>query len=215
MPVSTDGVLLGAWIDIDQARSILDIGTGTGLLSLMCVQRFPESTVTAIEIDHMAAEAALQNFSQSAWSDRLELIQKNILEWESPSAFDTIICNPPYFNFGEQSPSAQRATARHTDSLNHRDLLAKSWNVLKPRGKANFILPEFEGEQFIQLALSMGWYLSRLCRVKPNENKPINRLVFEISKNQCHCQESELTIRHSGSYSSEFIALTKEFYLKM
>ena len=100
MPVSTDGVLLGAWIDIDQARSILDIGTGTGLLSLMCVQRFPESTVTAIEIDHMAAEAALQNFSQSAWSDRLELIQKNILEWESPSAFDTIICNPPILILG-------------------------------------------------------------------------------------------------------------------
>lgn len=215
MPVSTDSVLLGAWIDADQGDSILDIGTGTGLLSLMCAQRFSTASICAIEIDYMAYQAAKYNFSQSIWSQRLLLLQQDVLTWRSSCCFDTIICNPPYFQSGELSESTQRAVARHSHTLDHRLLLNKCWSLLSEDGKASFVLPLIEGQAFIQNANSTGWCLSRLCKIKPNENKAENRVLIELSKKNNLCQESELTILNSDRYSDDFVALTKEFYLKM
>ncbi|WCE30215.1 tRNA1(Val) (adenine(37)-N6)-methyltransferase [Vibrio sp. SCSIO 43137] len=215
MPVSTDSVLLGAWIDLDQAETILDIGTGTGLLTLMCAQRSATAQITAIELEKSACKAAEINFQNSDWGERISLIQSNIVSWQNSQTFDTIVCNPPYFNSGEQSQSAQRAIARHTQTLNHASLLQQCSKRLSQCGKASFVLPLTEGERFIQLAKADNWFVSRLCKVKPTPSKPVNRLLIELTRTQVSGEESSLTISDQQGYSKEFTQLTKEFYLKM
>ncbi|AXY01888.1 tRNA1(Val) (adenine(37)-N6)-methyltransferase [Vibrio alfacsensis] len=215
MPVSTDGVLLGAWVQCPPRSNILDIGTGTGLLALMCAQRFPDVVITALDIESTAVEAARNNFELSPWSNRLRVIHSDINQFEPTHLFHRIICNPPYFNSGEQSKQSQRATARHTNTLKHGELLKRCYTLLDKTGKANFVLPITEGEQFIAMAKADGWYLSRICRVQSSQKKPVHRLLFELSKQACDTQESHLVIHSNEGYSEDFTQLTREFYLKM
>lgn len=215
MPVSTDGVMLGAWIQAPDDAVILDVGTGTGLLALMCAQRFSQAQITAIDIETTAIHAAEQNFAHSLWQGRLAVLHTDVLTFTPPRRFQRIICNPPYFNSGEQSRQSQRATARHTDSLRHDALLESCYRLLEDNGRASFVLPITEGQQFIELALNEGWHLSRLCRVQPSEKKPVHRMLFELAKQPCVTEESHLIIRSAQGYSDQFIQLTHEFYLKM
>ncbi|OLQ85613.1 tRNA (adenosine(37)-N6)-methyltransferase TrmM [Vibrio panuliri] len=215
MPVSTDGVLLGAWSDLEGMHRILDIGTGTGLLALMCAQRQPSADIWAVDIEESAAVTAQLNVTHSPWSEQIRVELGDINTMTYPEPFDAVICNPPYFNNGEQSQSQQRATARHTGSLSHQALLARCKTLLHPQGRANFILPVVEGEAFIELAQKQGWSLTRLCRVKPTDNKAENRLLIELAQQGDQCQLEHLTIRNKNGYSDEFVALTKDFYLKM
>ncbi|WP_260259817.1 tRNA1(Val) (adenine(37)-N6)-methyltransferase [Vibrio intestinalis] len=216
MPVSTDGVLLGAWSNIKQANSILDIGTGTGLLALMCAQRNGHAKIEALDIDLEAAETAKANFANSPWHTRLNVSHCDLIAHRFKDQFDAIICNPPYFNNGEQANNQQRATARHTDSLSHTDLLKKCKSLLSEDGNASFVLPITEGEAFIRLALEMGFALNRRCDVRPTETKPVNRLLIELSLAESHASiHQQLTIRNKLGYTEDFIALTKDFYLKM
>lgn len=215
MPVSTDGVLLGAWSHLPNSGYLLDIGTGTGLLALMSAQRSLTIDITAIDIDEHALAAAQKNFTQSNWSTRLHLISGDVLEHQFERHFDAIICNPPYFNNGEQSHTSSRATARHTDTLSHSALLNRCWELLSDHGSATFVLPKVEGEQFIELAKAQGWSIQRICYVRPTERKEVNRLLFQLGKSPLPEEIGSLTIHDQGGYSAEFIALTKDFYLKM
>ncbi len=215
MPISTDGVLLGAWANFISSESILDIGTGTGLLSLMTAQRSESAQITSIDIEPHAIEAAQHNFEQSPWNDRLKLVEGDVLEHNFQTIFQHIICNPPYFTSGEQTKVHQRAIARHTNTLDHRSLIQKCYTLLTDDGKASFVLPITEGEAFIQIALGEGFYLSRYTKVKPTERKPCHRLLFELSKTPSDTQTSELVIHQNGAYSEAFIELTQDFYLKM
>ncbi len=215
MAVSTDGVLLGAWCQVEQAHHILDIGTGTGLLALMCAQRNSLAKITALELDAYAVQAASDNFSQSPWAARLSLIHADAQTVALDEQYDVIICNPPYFNSGEHAQTTQRATARHTHTLNHQCLLERCVQWLKPEGKASFILPIAEGEQFIKIAQSLGLQLQRRCLVKPTQAKAANRSLFELARSTVMTDEQRIVIRNNGQYSEEFTALTKEFYLKM
>lgn len=215
MPVSTDGVMLGAWAKCPPQCNILDIGTGTGLLALMCAQRFSNAQITALDIEPTAVEAAHTNFVLSPWADRLNVIHADVLTFEPAQRFQHIICNPPYFNSGEQSKQSQRATARHTDTLQHTALFARCYDLLEEDGKASFVLPITEGEQFIAMAKSQGWHVSRLYYVQPSQKKAVHRVLFELSKKACDTEESQLFIHSNQGYSEEFIRLTHEFYLKM
>jgi len=215
MPVSTDGVLLGAWIDLKSSAYLLDIGTGTGLLSLMCAQRNSSLIIEAIDIDSHAIEAAQVNFSRSSWQKRLTLRQGDVLQHKFTQQFDRIICNPPYFNSGEQACNAARATARHTDTLTHEALLSRCKQLLTNKGKASFVLPKPEGEQFIQLAKTQDWHVSRLCQIKTTEHKEVSRLLIELTKFPTDTLSESLTIRTNLGYSDAFIKMTKDFYLKM
>lgn len=215
MPVSTDGVLLGAWAFATSPQHILDIGTGTGLLALMCAQRFPQASITAVDIDEHAFQAASHNVAHSPWANRIQVAQQNILQTQLNTPVDAIICNPPYFNDGQQSQHAQRATARHTDRLNHGDLLQAMARLLTPLGTASLILPAVEGEQFIAQAEQQGWFLARRCNVQPSARKPVHRLLFELQREPCSSQLSTLIIQEGATYSADFIALTRAFYLKM
>ncbi|MFA0413606.1 tRNA1(Val) (adenine(37)-N6)-methyltransferase [Vibrio renipiscarius] len=215
MPVSTDGVLLGAWADIEHAQRILDIGTGTGLLALMCAQRNHNATIDAVDIESSAVMTAQLNVANSDWSERIMVAHADITKMGCEEPFDAIICNPPYFNSGEQTKLQSRATARHTDTLSHQDLLKCCQSLLLPHGKASFVLPVVEGEHFIQLAEQAGFSLSRLCKVQPTPTKPDNRLLIELSLISEECKNQHVIIRDKLGYTEAFIALTKDFYLKM
>ena len=127
MKVGTDGVLVGAWAQVDGARRVLDIGTGSGLIALMLAQRNPDAFVTAVDIDEAAVEQARENVARTPWSDRMEVerldIRKAPEEWNG--CFDAIVSNPPYFVESVKCPQAQRNTARHTDELDFDALLSK------------------------------------------------------------------------------------------
>jgi len=227
MPVSTDAVFLVAWANIVESRNILDIGCGTGLLSLMCAQRNELAEITSVEIETFAYQAALENFRNSLWDKRLQLIHTDIkafteLAFNNKQTYDSIICNPPYFNEGEEAKNKQRAVARHTASLSHSSLLDYCDTLLVDKGKAHFVLPKREGDAFINL-LSTSTIptrtltLTKLTEVKTTENKPVSRLLIELTKQQKQTEvvRNKLTIRNGEDYSQEFINLTHDFYLKM
>jgi tRNA1Val (adenine37-N6)-methyltransferase len=221
MPVSTDGVLLGAWANISASKTILDIGCGTGLLSLMAAQRNDKADITAVEIEPQAFQAALDNCQHSPWTSRIDVVQSDIADFGTPlHQFDAIICNPPYFNSGEVSPTSNRAIARHTDRLSHKALLTHCSNLLIQGGTASFILPIYEGEIFIELLSNTPLSLSRLTHVQSTSNKPVSRLLIEVVFTEHHnhnltVEYSELLIHQGSGYSDPFINLTKDFYLKM
>jgi tRNA1Val (adenine37-N6)-methyltransferase len=227
MPVSTDAVLLGSWAKIDQTDSIIDIGTGTGVLAIMCAQRNLQAQITAVEIEENAFNAATQNCAQSPWHNRLDVRHSSIALFsekasEMGQVFKSIICNPPYFNHGLSSTNPHRAIARHTSMLSHNELIGFCAQLLSAQGTASFVLPIKEGMAFIQLISQpenryLNLTLSRLTHVKTTVNKVASRLLIELTKqtDAIVFNEEELVIHNGSSYTAEFIALTQQFYLKM
>lgn len=218
MPVSTDAVLLGAWANITAAESILDIGCGTGILSLMCAQRNQSALISAIEIEENAFQAATHNIMNSPWSERLSVYHQSLADFTlSTNKFSAIICNPPYFNSGEVSQSSQRAVARHANQLTHADLLHYCCLLLKDASYASFILPVQEGRVFLQLAEQYDLQVSRLTQVKTTPHKAVSRLLIELTNitTAITTETSELIIHNGQQNSDQFINLTKDFYLKM
>ncbi|SMS01355.1 tRNA1(Val) (adenine(37)-N6)-methyltransferase [Vibrio mangrovi] len=216
MPVSTDGVLLGAWMNAENPRSILDIGTGTGLLALICAQRFPDAQITALDIDEKAIQVAEYNRVHSPWASRIRIEKQDILHFAESTAYDAIICNPPYFTSGQASVIPSRALARHVTDFSHAQLLDHCKHLLSPAGQMSLILPYREGNELILIARQQGWFLTRCCTVSPTETKPPHRLLFSLSRTEHSSGETtELMIRRQNRYTPEFTALTKAFYLKM
>ncbi|KZN58942.1 tRNA1(Val) (adenine(37)-N6)-methyltransferase [Pseudoalteromonas luteoviolacea] len=215
MKVSTDGIMFGAWISLANTQNLLDIGTGTGLLSLMAKQRVPELHVHAIEIDEQAALDAKDNFSASPWPE-IELVQLAVQQFESTQQFDLVISNPPYFQSSLKGENARRNVARHTDSLSFEELISAFLRVAKPSARLAIILPYEEGKIFISLAEQKNLYLARVCEVKTTPNKDVSRLMFELSSEPSETYTEALCIYdQQGRYTEEYTALCKAFYLKM
>ncbi|WP_298439414.1 methyltransferase [uncultured Ferrimonas sp.] len=214
MPVSTDGVLLGAWATLPSRGLIADIGTGSGLLALMAAQR-SSADVVAIEIDSAAATAAQRNFARSPWPERIGLYQGPVQQWQGQ--VDAIICNPPYFTSGARSEKSQgRATARHHDQLSHTQLLQQCQRLLSPQGYASLILPDVEAQQLIAALPQHQLQLQRQCLVYTTARKPVQRQLLTIGKVATPCQQHTLYIHQAdGQYSEQFRVLTDDFYLHL
>ena len=216
MKVGTDGVLLGAWIDLNSSRRILDIGTGTGLIALMLAQRCSDARIIAVDIDSAAVEQAQENIQASPWKNRVEVLQQDICTYHPHGTFDTIVSNPPYFIDSLKCPDGQRSTARHTDTLDADRLIGKVSELLSPDGSFSIILPAEQTEDLIRVAGEKGLYPSRQTWVITRPGLSPKRILMEFRKISTVFQPDELVIeleRHV--YSEEYIALTKEFYLKM
>jgi len=216
MKVGTDGVLLGAWTDLSHSRRILDIGTGTGLIALMLAQRCMDARITAIDLDSAAVEQAQENIQASPWKDRIEALQQDICTYHPNGTFDTIVSNPPYFIDSLKCPDGQRSTARHTDTLDADRLIGKVSELLTSDGRFSIILPAEQTEDLIRVAGEKGLHPSRQTWVITRPGLSPKRILMEFRKIPVTLQPDELVIeleRHV--YSEEYIALTKEFYLKM
>lgn len=223
MKVNTDGILLGAWADVTNAKNILDIGTGSGLISLMLAQRSSENAaITALEIDKSAATQATQNIKQSPWPDKTNVLQQDLLTWQTDTKFDFIVSNPPFFSASLKNSDQQKATARHNDQLSF-DKLVKCAEKLANQG-ARFcvIIPHSELPAFIEALQETTWQQTKLTLVKHNQQKPALRVLLEMtisedgSKDLHTITNTELLIKNNeGGYSEEFRRLCKDFYLKM
>ncbi|MGQ9846920.1 MAG: tRNA1(Val) (adenine(37)-N6)-methyltransferase [Bacteroidales bacterium] len=213
--VGTDSFLLGAWANVSKASKILDIGTGTGILSLMAAQR-SEANITAIEIDKDAAEQAMQNFRNSPWFSRLKLYHISLEKFDaSKEKYDVIICNPPYFLNSKNSPNPKRTLARHAHSLTLLDILNFANKHLKANGHVSIIMPIEHFQYFLDLIKTHKWYIHRLTKVFPKPSKDAHRLLVEFGKKAKGFEYDELIIeteqRHI--YTKKYYELTKDFYL--
>lgn len=217
MKVGTDGVLLGAWADVSSAHSILDIGTGTGLIALMVAQR-SEAKVTAIEIDVEASLQAQENVDRSPWNNRIEVKNQSLQEFaQSARKYDHIISNPPYFNQSLKSPKEGRTMARHTDSLSYEDLLKGVVSLLDEQGVFSVILPYSEKETFVAFSERYGLYPFRIMKVLPTPTSTPKRFMAEFAFSSTSCEELEMVIESEGrhQYSEAYKQLTEEFYMFM
>ncbi len=216
MKVGTDGVLLGAWADLENARRVLDIGTGTGLIALMLAQRCADASITGIDIDADAVSQAKENVCASPWKDRIGICLQDVCSYADDGLFDVIVSNPPYFVNSLKCPDVQRTTARHTDTLDAGRLVGKASELLSSEGRFSLILPAEQADELLRIAEEKGLYPSRITRVVTRPGLSPKRVLVEFQKEPRDCKETELVVeleRHV--YSEDYIALTKDFYLKM
>ncbi|SFB12273.1 tRNA1Val (adenine37-N6)-methyltransferase [Flavobacterium swingsii] len=220
MKVGTDGVLLGAWTPINHnPNSILDIGTGTGLIAIMLAQRTSAEQIDALEIDDNAYEQATDNFENSPWSDRLFCYHAGLDEFveEPEDEYDLIVCNPPFYTEDYKTDNDQRDLARFSDAMPFEELIQAADLLLSENGIFSVIIPFKEEEIFIALANEFELYTIKITRVKGTPTSEIKRSLLAFSRSkQDNFPIDELiieTARHI--YTEEYIALTKDFYLKM
>ncbi len=221
MKVGTDGVLLGAWAETEDVRfqisdvrfqisdfRILDVGTGSGLIARMMMQRFPEAEVEGIDIDEAAVEQARENGVQ-AYVSRLQ-------EWKKEGGYDLIVSNPPYFQNSLKNPDKGRELARHTDSLSYEELIDHSARLLREGGQLALILPADKEAEMRQIAASKNLFLTHVTRVYSKESKPARRvlLAFRYQISDISRTEDTLVLEDDkGGRSKAYQELTKDFYL--
>lgn len=218
MKVGTDGVLLGAWANLSDAKNVLDIGTGTGLISLMINQRLSANVIIdAIDIDEDAIVQAKENI-EKAGAGNINCIRQSLQSFAENCnrKYDLVISNPPYFSSSLHSPDKQRTMARHTDTLPIEILIGLSARLITDTGKFAIIYPYTGKELLISITTDTGLYVSRITDVYPTPQSDPKRILLELSKIETAVQHNQLIIetkRHV--YSDEYIALTRDFYLKM
>lgn len=214
MKVGTDGVLLGAWVNLDGVKSVMDVGTGTGLISLMLTQRNEFINIRALEIDQDALEDAMFNFMLSPWSNRL-FLTNTALQLFPRQQFDLIVSNPPFFEELSKSPSESRNKARNQEFLTVTSLI--EYAVKSNSKRLVVIYPTEVLKELREACSENGWFINKLCFVKPTPSKPAKRIMVEMSSEVKKLVEEELVIEDKGrhQYSDAYIDLTKDFYLKM
>ena len=229
MKIGTDGVLLGAWTPLDSnPNAILDIGAGTGIIALMLAQRSAAEQIDALEIDDDAYEQATDNFENSPWSDRLFCYHAGLDEFieepeEDPSdsepaqQYDLIVCNPPFYTEDYKTNNKQRDLARFSDAMPFDELIEAADLLLSENGIFSVIIPHKEEESFIALANMFELYPTKITRVKGTPTSDIKRSLLAFSrKKDSDFVIDELTIETSRhNYTEKYIALTKDFYLKI
>jgi len=216
MKVCTDSCLFGAWVPVEKARSILDIGTGTGLLALMAAQR-SDAAIQAVEIETAAAEQANQNFLASPWANRLKLYQGSLQKFEqvNTSTYDFIISNPPFYQASQKSPDNARNQALHSIDLPFSNLLRFSQKFLAPRGSVFLLLPPYEAQLVTALASSYELFLQKEVKIYTQKNGKYIRSILQFNFQQ---QTPEIApaiyIRHEkNEYTNVFRQLLQPYYL--
>ena len=220
MKIGTDGVLLGAWTPIsNNPFSILDIGTGTGIIALMLAQRSNAGQIDALEIDEEAYEQSVDNFENSPWSDRLFCFHAGLDEFvdEPEDEYDLIVSNPPFYTEDYKTENEQRDLARFQDAMPFNDLIEAADLLLSENGIFAVIIPYKEEHNFLAIAKDYELYPMKITRVKGIATTEIKRSLLAFSRKETiDFQIDELIIEISRhQYASEYISLTKDFYLKM
>jgi len=215
MKVGTDGVLLGAWLEVLNSKNILDVGSGTGLIALMLAQK-SNAQIEAVEINKDAFSEAKQNIINSKWTRRINIFNISFQEFcKSNKKFDLIVSNPPFFINSLQSEKTDRTIARHNKELSHTDLLSGVNSILTKNGKLCLILPYSQADSFLNLAKNYNLFCTRKTTVKPTQYKDANRVLLELERKKQDINEEILIIEDKGrhQYSDEYIKLTEDFYL--
>jgi tRNA1Val (adenine37-N6)-methyltransferase len=218
MKVCTDACVLGAWAEVSGVGSILDIGTGTGLLSLMVAQRNPTAYISAIELDDNAFLQAKENVDRSPFGNRMEVIQADIKHYHPAKKYDCIITNPPFFQADLRSPDHGKNKAHHAETLSFNELLVCIDRLLAPHGAFHVLLPVDEAIVFHKKAVGLQWHLGRKLVLRHNSvKKPFRCLMsfsrVEVVENGHINQELYIYQSDGKTYHPEFIQLMKDYYL--
>ena len=222
MKVGTDGVLLGCWAE--GGENILDIGTGTGLIAMMMAQRFPNAHVDALEIDSSAACQALENIAQSPFKKRVSVVAESLQNYAasvcgecnfSDGMYDSIVSNPPYFINSLKNPNAERAKARHTDTLSYADLFTGVAKLIKAGGVFSAVIPVECEDLFCSEAFLHGFFLTRKYMVRTVGHKMPKRCLLAFSKQRSVTIDNmDVCLQNSdGSRTDWFNEKSSEFYL--
>jgi len=215
MKTGTDAILLGAWAEPEKAKSILEIGTGCGVIALMLAQK-SEAYITAIDIDPESIVQAESNFMKSPWGDKIKAMDISLQEFSSSSdkKYDFIITNPPFFIGSLKSPDEKKNRAKHSQDLSQRDLIEGIINLLDPEGSFLVILPAAENQKFSELAVASGLFLQQEMKIRPKEGKPINRILSRFGfKQVVQLILEELVIRNSdNSFTCNYIDFTVDYH---
>lgn len=217
MKVGTDGVLLGAWCCVDGAASVLDVGTGCGVIALMIAQRNGHCRICGIDIDADAISEATHNFENSPWAERLRAECADYLSMPAGSnEFDLIVSNPPFFVNGVKSPDEARMKSRHVDVLPVGKLMEKAASMLKENGKFCFIYPADNDAIVEELVAFSKFNVCRKVHVVTLPGAKPKRTLWELVLGRTDAECSVLSIENENhEFSEEYVGLTKNFYLKM
>jgi tRNA1Val (adenine37-N6)-methyltransferase len=217
MKVSTDACIQGGWTPIEEhVKRVLDIGTGTGLLSLMLAQRNKDIIIDAIELDEHASRQAEENIANSLWAERINVVQADVRDYVFSEKYDLIICNPPFFRNSLLGDSEERNNARHALTLSYEDILRVFENVLSKTGYASVLLPIAEYEIWKVLLRKRGWFIAEELFVQPRENMNVNRVVGLCSRGAKDVVQEKLVIYEEGNkYTVAAARLLSPFYLNL
>ena len=224
MKVGTDGVLLGAWAEVEGHHMALDIGTGTGLIALMLAQRAPQLHVLGVDIDGQAVQQARENVAASPWPDRVSIEHLDFRTADLGTAsfhvghlaaqFDLIVSNPPFFTEDTPNPDEARNTARHAASLPMDVLIERAARLLSPAGCLCLVVPTSVVSAVIGLAAARGMFLSRRTDVKTTVRKPAKRTLLAFTRRAVPTLHGTLTLMDGRDRTPEYQELTRAFYLR-
>ncbi|MGE0773336.1 MAG: tRNA1(Val) (adenine(37)-N6)-methyltransferase [Cyclobacteriaceae bacterium] len=213
--VGTDSVLLGAWANCRDVRYALDIGSGSGVLSLMVAQRC-EALVDGVEMDPESVAQARQNVKNTPWADRIRIFHQRIQEFESDVQYDLILSNPPYFVNSLKPPDGRRSNTRHTQSLDFTDLIAQVKRLLTRDGSFYLVLPPAEFNRFNEMASQSELYPFRQLHFRSKASKPVERVLAGFWQSPTPCVVEELVLYdQQNEWSEAYKALTRDYYLDL
>ena len=221
MKVCTDSCLFGAWtahwlLNNNRVNHILDIGAGTGLLSLMLAQKNSIATIDAVEIDQPSTQQAKENFAQSSWRERLNVIQCSIQDFLPQKKYDFIISNPPFYQEHLLSKNERKNNAHHHTSLTLHQLIIAIKRLLSDEGSIAVLLPEHRTNEFEMLASEAGFFLHKKTWVTQTNQHRYFRSMNIFSKEKTSCYEDEMSIKDDkNNYTSDFSSLLNDYYLHL
>ncbi|MCC5827606.1 methyltransferase [Alkalimonas sp.] len=216
MKVGTDALLLGAWARIPATGSLLDIGCGSGILSLMLAQRSQGLLpITALDLDAGAVQQSRINVAASPWPDAIQVLEQDILTYQPAERYSLLLSNPPYFHQALPAREPARQLARHSASLPWPQLMQQAAQLASEDADFAVVIPADGLPLLLQAAEMSGWQLRRLCQVQPNPHKAVRRALVQLSRQPVVPEHSHLCIQQAdGHYTGAYRQLLRDFYLK-
>ena len=213
MKFGMDSATLGAWANHPSPASILDIGTGTGVLALMLAQRY-DCPIDAVEIEENAFVQTNLNFTNSPWADRLFAHHQDINSFDQGKKYDLIVSNPPYFHRSYSSPDQKRQLARHSESLSTQDLLQKVADLLNKDGFFFVVIPSASVNEYEKEGEMRGLLLQEKVDIITVEGKMPARCILKFGKRETQTLRSSVTVKDKdGNYTEVYSQLLKDYFL--
>ncbi len=218
MKIGTDAVLLGIWTAVEGATTILDVGTGSGVIALLLASRASHAAIDAVDIDEDSCREAAENFDRSPFKERMRVFHDDFQRFSASrnEKYDLIVSNPPFFVNDMPSSHAKKVLARHTQTMDYRSLLKGAVKLLAPGGNFSLVLPYAQKQFFVSLAAERGLYLQREMLIFPKPCYPPNRINMQFGFEKTGLRSEKFVIRNEdGSFTPMYKAFVGDYYISV